>query len=368
MSLTKRCRSTLYWAPLCALVLTGCFTPPVHDSVLLVIEGDGSVRLRVETVFTRQKDQGWKERDQIQRVVDAYLLGRDPWLRGLERIQAREVTHELRGGQSSPEKIERDAMLPSVTSLEEVMPDAIANFALIVDDEDDLATLRIIHIDLPESMRDGWRRLERESRPLSTLLFDLAGRQCDLYDYLAEAPKRRRDVATALSDPDHFEGMLTPDETLLLEMLRRMEGRFEAYWDDPTWGTQGPQMAGMRFSAFDHDFCVRIPSEAIEAVGFIAASPERDDGGDHEATGNENLYCAESYDIEGLLKRMQSGMDPPMRMIEFPEGLQRIEEAPFTCERPGGPEEVEAKLWALMLPRPRYFLSWKAATVSRAAF
>jgi hypothetical protein len=154
MALTRDYRRVHLFAPLCAFALAACFTPPVRDSVLLVMAEDGSIRLKVETVFTREKDQGWRERDQIQRAVDDYLLGRDAWLRGIERAQAREITHELQGTQISPQRIERDALLPSVSSLQEVTPDAIANFDLIVDDEKGLKTSRIIHIDPPEPIGD----------------------------------------------------------------------------------------------------------------------------------------------------------------------------------------------------------------------
>ena len=132
--------------------------------------------------------------------------------RGRERAQARKVTHGLQGRQSSPQKIERDALLPCVDSLGGVMPDAIANFDLI------------------------------------------------------------------LGDPDRFEGKLAPDEAVLVENLDRMEGRFDPFMNDSAWGTQESQIARMRFSALGHDFCVRIPSEAIETLGFTAVVPERRNG------------------------------------------------------------------------------------------
>lgn len=186
----------------------------------------GAIHLAVETIFRQDKDMTDKERDQIRQVVDLYEMGRDPWLRGFERAGARDVAHERKGPERALEGIIRKATLPAVESLSVVMPDAIANFKLVRDEGRGSTTLSIVHTDVPASIRDNRRRMQREIGQFSGSLFVLSERECDLYDYLARYTDRRPAVLKGLLERDQVDEVLDPVLDRTVSRGRRPAWRF----------------------------------------------------------------------------------------------------------------------------------------------
>lgn len=163
----------------------GCYDPPVTEAVLLIFERDGRITVSVDTTFKPVNELKPAEKEEIQRALDLYDLGRDPWLRGFERAGAPGVSHKCLGDAGNPRGISRTGTLPLLEVIALAMPDAIANFRLMRDAARATETLRIIHIDIPESLRENRRRVEREVEAFARVGYRFSEAHCDLYDYLA---------------------------------------------------------------------------------------------------------------------------------------------------------------------------------------
>ena len=162
------------------------------------------------------------------------------------------------GDSGNPRGIISRGILPSVEAIVPAMPDAIANFKLLRDTEHGTGTLRITHIDVPESLRENRHRIEREVDSFARIGYRFSEAHCDLYDYPAVRVERRHDILQALDDEGHIEGLLTPGETVL---IARLTAAFEALM---VFGQQTPPpvMARMSFAPFEHEFCLRLPEGA----------------------------------------------------------------------------------------------------------
>ena len=345
-----------YLGPLLLLGATACYEPPVRERVVLEIAADGTVRLSIETSF-KQKDLSRKEQEEIRRVVEEYLDGRDPWLSGFERVEASEVTHALEGSEDAPEKIVREGFIPSVESLEELMPDAIANFTLTENARAGTRTLEILPIDVPQSIRRARHRMDREIGSFARALFEFSEAECDLYDHLSRNAERRHDLLEAVKD-ERIEGDLTPEETVLAGRLNEALGTLMAYASGATRDDEKeepPLITRMSFSAFEHDFCVEVPSEATELLGLVPS----------EEGGAANIYCAERLVTDDLMKRVWPTADPPLFEDGVLQGLLddagALASAPFSCARYDGEGAIESRVWEEILPRPLYEISWSAA-------
>ena len=361
-----------------AVAFVSCYDPAVRDRVVLTLGPQGQTRVVIETVFKQGKELTRQEQEEIQQVLDRYDQGRDPWLRGLERAGASEITHACHGADRQPESILREANLPSVESLVRAMPDSIANLALRVDDVRRLSTLIVVHIDVPETIRDNRRRLEREIATWSVSRYKLSARQCDLYDYLAERTERRRAVLSAMIDPAAIQHTLEPRETALLKRLAEASetaGDPAASGTGPEQGGEKPAIASMSFSAFDHDLCVRLPADAVDVtaspgiVPLVVEGGEGGEGGEDKNTSDESLtWCFERLTLEELAARMSPEADPPWSTFDegLPADLERIDNAPFTCLRYEGPRDIEEKAWETILPKAWYELTWSEATTTPA--
>jgi hypothetical protein len=353
MTLIRRALTVMALPAAAVLSGAGCYDPPVRERVTLTIEPGGRLDLTVETIFKQGKDLMPAEKEAIQRALDLYELGRDPWLRGLDRAFAVEVSHERRGDEKTPQGITRKGSIPSVESLADVMPDAIANFKLSEDPEKETRTLRIVHIDVPESVRENRRRMEKEIEAFATLGFRFSETHCDLYDYLAEHPERRRDILQALVDEKHVEGMLTPEETALIRALTQA---FEALsgFGNAAGGGAAPFMASLSFAAFEHDFCVKLPAEAMAAVGLVRSAEQNE----------RTTYCAPRLTLGDLTDEVFPEADPALldddllkKLLDDPEKLAA---EPFSCLRYDNPKALEQKIWDRILPLPYYELVWEA--------
>ncbi|HEY3174994.1 MAG TPA: hypothetical protein VGK94_04450 [Candidatus Polarisedimenticolia bacterium] len=340
--------------PAALLITAGCYDPPVRERVMLTVEPGGRLVLSVETTFKQGRDLKEEEQGRIQHAVDLYELGRDPWIRGFDRAFAVDVTHEYIGPRKAPQGIARRGSVPSVESLADLMPDAIANFKLSEDPEEGTRTLRIIHIDLPESLRENRRQVEREMEAFAAVGFRFSERECDLYDYLAERVDRRRDVLRSLDDEAHIEGMLTPEETVLRERLREAFEGMAAFGED-RGKRKAPVVASLSFSAFEHDFCVKLPAEATIVIGLAGGVEEKE----------RTTYCAPRLTLEDLHEVVVPEAEPsPMdhevlgKLLDDPVGLAA---APFTCHRYDDAKSLERKIWARILPLPCYELTWSTS-------
>jgi hypothetical protein len=361
---------------LCVIALSpACYDPAVRERVLMDFRPDGSIQLTVVTSFRQDKDLTQPQRDEIRHVVDLYELGRDPWLRGFKRAEARDVAHRREGVESAPEKIIRQATLPSVESFVEAMPDPIANFRLRENPRDGRVTLSIVHIDVPESIRDNRHRLEREVEALSAAVFSLTQRQCDLYDYLASHGDRRSAVLEAIGaghDDPGASGVEVPapptaavapipiEESLVLERFEAGLKGIDPFSAGPAGPTepadrdkQSLAIAGMSFSAFDHDFCVRLPADAAGTVEAVGLAPSA-------ADDEQNTWCIDRWVTDDLLGDLWAESEPPFSFFEqnaqpTPEVLSAL---PFTCLRYEDKESLGRRIWERILPRPYYELTW----------
>ena len=345
----------------CILVLllfTACYEAPVSEHLLLTFEQDGSLKLNVETLLLPRGERTTDEQDRIQRVLDAYALGRDPWLRGFEKVEARNVSHRLEMLAEGRQAIQREGVIPSVESLHRLMPDATANLRLIENREERTRTLEIVPIDLPESIRQEWRRLDREVETLATVCFGMFERQCDLYDYLASAPDRVEAVVGSLDDDEAPSELLSGEEAALIFKLRHASEALEAFAVDERWGPKGPLVARLTYSAFEHDFCVRIPSAPLRLDGFAPQSVEPAETAVIEK--ERPIFCVERLDLIGLLGAVGSTQDPPMMGTEITGDRASREKASFTCRRYDDAAAVEKSLWEKMLPRVDYSIAWQA--------
>jgi len=100
-------------------------------------------------------------------------------------------------------------------------------------------------------------------------------------------------------------------------------------------------MADVSFSLFEHDFCVELPVEASESVGF--------DG--HES-GGFMVYCAQRSDLGEVTEQLWPEADPPLLADDLLESLSLLESVPFACKR----YEEDG-----VLPRSVYALTWTPA-------
>ena len=347
-------RSTiLSWLALPPLALcVSCYEPAVRERVVLAIQDDGQARLSVETVFKQGTDLSREEREEILRVMDQYESGHDAWLRGFEKAEARDVAHRCQGANGHPEKILREATLPTVESLVKAMPDAIANIRLRSDPERGTVTLSIVHIDVPAPIRENRRRMEKEFAAWSRSMFTLASRQCDVYDYLADHADRRRALLGALKDPSTIDEMIDPRETALVERFIASIEAMGVFSASPEPGAETPVLASVSFSAFEADFCVKPPEDAVDVVATDGLEPQAD-------AESGRMWCFPRLATDELVDRMEPESDPPLST--FDEDVSEepdLAAAAFTCRRYDDERAVESKVWELILPRPYYDLTW----------
>jgi len=314
---------------------------------MVTLGQDGRFTAVVETTFKQADDLKPAEQEEIQRLLDLYDLGRDPWLRGYERAGATGVTHECTGEPGAPRGITRKGVLPTLEAIVQLMPDPIANFRLLHDAGNGTETLRITHIDLSESLRDNRRRIEREVRELARLGYRFSEAHCDLYDYLAVHGQRRHDLLQALEDEKRIEGVLTPEETVL---IRRLSETFE---DVMAFGQQTtpPIMAALSFAPFDHAFCLRLPPETvmIDPGGFVPSGNKEE----------PSTWCAPRLMLEDLIDDLFPRADPPLLDETLREDAERLATAPFTCVRHTDEKALAVAIQARILPASRYEITWK---------
>lgn len=336
-------------AMLGVLSCAGCYDPPVTETLLLEMKPDGRVTMEVETSFKPDTDLKPGEREQVQRVLDLYELGRDPWLRGFERADAEEIGHQYMGAPGHPGGISRSGVLPSLSAVVTAMPDAIANLRLLHDAATGRDTLRITHIDLPESLRENRRRIEREIEALAVLGFRFSVAHCDLYGYLAANVDRRHDVLQALDDESRIEGMLTPRETVL---IGRVAASLEALTSFPE-KKPPPIVAAMSFAPFDHEFCLRLPdgAEMLAPDGFVKRT---------DVMGT-TTWCAPRLTIAELADDLFPRADPPLLDETIRKDAARLASASFTCERQPDEVSMTRELLERILPHPLYEIVWKPA-------
>ncbi|HZI93965.1 MAG TPA: hypothetical protein VFE84_06955, partial [Patescibacteria group bacterium] len=156
------------------------------------------------------------------------------------------------------------------------------------------------------------------------------------------------------------------DERLVVEAFQSgLEGidPFSAGSEGQTKGdSQGPAIARMAFSAFDFDFCVRIPPDAVD----IAAS----EGLKKSADGEEpNTWCTERLVTDDLMKELWAVSEPPMSLFDQKEPMEpeALAALPFTCRRHEDESTVARKIWDRILPRPFYELTWRRPAIAGAA-
>ena len=343
-------------APALLALCLSCYDPAVHDRVMVALDASGAAQVTVTTFFKKgdltKGELPEKDRDEIQRVLDRYALGRDVWLAGFERAGGRAVTHRLEGSESRPEAIVREAALDGVESLVAAMPDAIANIRLMAGDEPGRVVMQFIHIDVPEPVRVHRRRIQREIAAWSETFFTLSSRQCDLYDYLAVHPDRRRAAVGALVEPERIDEMLDPRETALvrgvLDGVEAMAAFSAAQERDDE--REPPVIAGMSFSAFEPDFCVTLPEGAADVTASAGLQKST------EAADRET-WCFERLATDDLLERVAPESDPPLSALEAGVPI-----ASFSCRRYDDEAGVEARVWETILPRPVYELAWRQVT------
>ena len=329
------------------LISVGCYDPPVAESVLVILEPDGRVTLSVETTFKQADTLKFAEKQEIQRVMDMYDLGRDPWLRGFEEAGATGISHECLGDPGNPRGISRRGVLPSLESIVLAMPDAIANFRLRRDAGRATVTLRILHIDIPESLRGNRRRIEREVEACARVGYRFSEAHCDLYDYLATRTERRHDLLQALDDEKHIEGLLTPGETILIGRLRAAFEELMGFGERTT----PPVMAEMSFAPFEHGFCLRLPpgAEMMDSGGFVA---------DGEVV-EKSTWCAPRLTLEDLMDDAWPQADPKILDETILQDAERLTSAPFSCVRQADEKALVGSLWDRILPRSQYEITWK---------
>ena len=347
MRMSSRSRSLPVLALLAGLVCSGCYDPPVKEAVLLTFEQDGRVDVQADTIFKLWNDMKPAEREEVQRILDLYDLGRDPWMRGFERAGATGISHECLADAGNPRGISRKATLPSVEAIVLAMPDAIANIRLLHEERTGIETLRIVHIDWPESLRENWRRIEKELDAFARVGYRFSEAHCDLYEYLSAHRERRHDLLQALKDEEHIEGVLTPGETVL---AARLSATFEELTEFGQQ-TNPPIMAGISFAPFDHDFCLRLPpgAEMVDAGGFLLKENE-------EAL---STWCAPRLTLADLIDAAWPQAEPGLLEEGLQEDAERLATAPFTCVRHADQKSFEDLLRERILPRSRYEIAWK---------
>lgn len=345
-------RAILLLIPLLCLSAPGCYRPPVNDDIRVTFQPDGSYLVEVVSTFKQGDDLTWEDRDAIQRAVDLYLLGRDPWLRGLERGEASGIRHEMEGDERSPGKLYRSGVVTTIEALQRVMPDATANFSLDGGGADGPVTLRVMPIDVPEPLRENRQRIEREVGAFAVAGFDYVSRQCDVYDYLAERADRRRNLLGALAGGGPDVGTLTPRETVLAERFNEALARiFDLAYPGGEPVEEPLAITRIPFSGLGEGFCVQLETQAVETLGFVERKGE----------GDGNLWCLEVRSVDDLIETMMVQADPDLETLSK-VGEEELAGLMVSCRRPDDEQALERQLWDVILPRPVYELSWRRVT------
>ena len=96
--------------------------------------------------------------------------------------------------------------------------------------------------------------------------------------------------------------MLDAEETALNRNLRQAYEDLAAFTSEGSSEDEGRVLPMMSFSPFEHDFCVRLPGEAQETIGFVQ-SQDKD---------QEHTYCTERLSADSLTDLVWPAADPSL--------------------------------------------------------
>lgn len=359
----RRCRWRIAAGSAVVALMTGCDDPAIRDVVRIDLRswtatGETGIPVTVETRFKPLERRTSEDEDLVQRTLDHYALGRDPWIRGFQRAGADKIDIAFEGPADRPSMIRRTWRLPDAQALVSFLPDAIANVTLRADERRGTMTLEIVHIDAPEHVRDARREIERELDAFARLAFDWSESVCDFYAQLHEDRQRGRLILASLRDGA---------ETALVERLdpeaaafaTAIEERFETMevFLGADQGDAAPErvIVMRNFRPFDHELEIALPAEAIEAIGFERV----EDHGEESEGEDEFLYTLGTVNGLVLLESVVPATDPPFPVGGWDEMEEDLEELPaFTCRRQHSALSIKQSLWDKLLPASHYELTW----------
>lgn len=344
-----------------ALLLTGCFEPPVREEVSLRFDEAGGVEVVVTTLLGREEDyaRNPKALERLLEARQAARCGDDPFTRQLERLSPATFTRRLSSSEGALRASVRSAAFPDARAVERLFEGAPVWVSVARDGNEtrlEILTGRGGRATNAERL-DVSRALDGFSEASARYVAALAA----LWAWLDENSGAERFVVGALVGAELPEPQgLSPEETEKAKALFDAAAAAMSDLRDFFVLTEGrgeslDELSRKVYDPFPAPLRVRVAGTVLEAEGFV---PEEDGG-----------YRVTPASLRGALPGLSGRFITPDPLAETLRRAEREEETPPDVDRllAGGrrvlsrpsASEVREALETALAPAPAYRLRWR---------
>lgn len=364
-----------------AVLLGGCFEPPVAERLLLELLSDGAARATLMIDLGRAEDfESLAVRKRIATAERELAAGTDPWLARFEGLTQGTDGTSFQRARGALREFRRWAELNDPAAFSELFAGDPVDFQY--SRNGDMAALEISPSGASRAMRKERERVQREVGEWSADFAAYLARVFELERLLADQPEKRRSCWQRVfgvksdggdeGDNDRDQKALAPEAELAPEevalakavgdSLAVLLGAFEI---DAREGYSFDERVRKVFHPLSAQLLVTLPAPASEVEGFDAPSAEE------QAEEEEFAYAFPERSLLATLDSLEARwlvVGPARALLDHlrtnPDGemdIERFVSGPVLQESatPPGPTDVSDPLLELLRPEGAYRLVWR---------